>query len=281
MFGSGPLVSSFLLALLALGVTAAAEENARATYLANEGVLIARGDTKILFDPLFDNAFGQYQLLPKEMETKLFAGDAPFDGIDAMFISHAHGDHFSPALVLSYLRAQADVTLYAPMQAVSALRSAGGDEDSGVFDRVVGLAIEVGDAAAEFEMDGISISAVRIPHSGWPNRMTDIENLAFHVTLDDAVSIVHLGDADPSVEHYRRQSDYWRSRVTDLALPPYWFFLSGDGETVLAEEIRPRVAVGVHVPTQMPDDPAARPPEIQGYDLFTEPGEIRDIAAAE
>ena len=281
MRGNKPFVSLLLSALLTPAMTTAADENARATYLANEGVLIARGETKILFDPLFDNAFGQYQLLPRDMEKKLLAGDAPFDGVDAVFVSHAHGDHFSSALMLAYLRAQTGVTLYAPMQAVTALRRDSEDGDSGIFDRVIGLAIEVGDPAVEFEQNGISINAVRIPHSGWPNRMTDIENLAFRVTLDEELTVVHLGDADPSLDHFRRQSDYWRRRQTDLALPPYWFFLSDEGEAVLADEIRPGLAVGVHVPEQMPDDPADRPAEVQGYDLFTEPGEYREIPPAQ
>ncbi len=281
MPGNKPLVSLLFAALLAPAISSAADGDARATYLANEGVLIARGDAKILFDPLFDNAFGQYQLLPRDMEKKLFAGDAPFDGIDAVFVSHAHGDHFSSALMLSYLRAQTGVMLYAPMQAVSALRRESKNGDASIFDRVVGLAIDVGDPAIELENNGISINAVRIPHSGWPNRMTDIENLAFRVTLDDKITVVHLGDADPSLEHFRRQSDYWRRRQTDLALPPYWFFLSDEGEAVLAEEIKPGFAVGVHVPERMPDDPADRPADLQGYDLFTEPGESRDIPTAE
>lgn len=250
-------------------------------YMANAGVLIARGDTKILFDPLFENSYGQYQLVPEDMQKNLFAGEPPFDAIDAVFVSHHHGDHFAPSLMLAYLRAQADVKLYAPMQAVSAMRQASDSGDTSLFDRVVGLAIEVGDAAAKFEMDGISVEAVRIPHSGWPSRMTDVENIAFRVTLDDAVTIAHLGDADSSTEHFRRQSDYWHQRKTDLALPPYWFFLRDAGEEVLATEIRPAYSIGVHVPAEMPDDPAARPAEIQGYDLFTEPGEVRDISSPE
>ena len=64
-------------------------------YLANEGVMVSRGDTRILFDPLFNESFGQYQLVPDTMRAAILAGEAPFDGIDAVFISHYHDDHFS------------------------------------------------------------------------------------------------------------------------------------------------------------------------------------------
>ena len=31
---------------------------------------------------------------------------SPWDGIDAVFISHHHGDHFDPATILELLRTQ-------------------------------------------------------------------------------------------------------------------------------------------------------------------------------
>ena len=62
----------------------------RAQYMANEGLMVVQGDTKVVFDPLFRNSYGQYQLLPKEMEDALFSGQPPFDGIDAVFVSHYH-----------------------------------------------------------------------------------------------------------------------------------------------------------------------------------------------
>ena len=65
----------------------AADEAPRAHYLANEGVLITNGEVKVLFDPLFDNSYGLYQLLPTDMQEALFAGTPPYDGIDAIFIS--------------------------------------------------------------------------------------------------------------------------------------------------------------------------------------------------
>ena len=66
-----------------------------AQYLANASVLVTTGDTKAVFDPLFRNDFGQYALVPAQMERALFDGTAPFDGLDAVFVSHYHEDHFS------------------------------------------------------------------------------------------------------------------------------------------------------------------------------------------
>ena len=50
------------------------------TYLGNEGIMVGDGDTTILFDPLFPNGFGTYQLVPEEVRLALLARTTP--GVD-------------------------------------------------------------------------------------------------------------------------------------------------------------------------------------------------------
>ena len=86
---AGPLAVLFL--FLGISIANAHESAASAAtahYMANEGLMVVQGETKVVFDPLFRNSYGQYQLLPKHMEEALFAGEPPFDGIDAIFVSH-------------------------------------------------------------------------------------------------------------------------------------------------------------------------------------------------
>jgi L-ascorbate metabolism protein UlaG (beta-lactamase superfamily) len=248
-----------------------------AHYLANAGVLITSGETKVVFDPLFRNDFGTYRLLPEALERALFAGEPPFDGLDAVLISHYHEDHFSPVDVLRLLRERSEIRLYAPTQAVSGIREIAGDVDSPIFDRVTEIALEHKDAPVSFEAGDLLVEAVRIPHSGWPESRTDVENIAFRVTLDEQTTVLHLGDADTKDLHYAHDAEYWQRRHTDLALPPYWYFQSDDGRAVLEQRLRPSHAVGVHVPIEMPSRRGERPAELQDYDLFTVPGETRDI----
>lgn len=87
------LLRSLLLVTSLAGLNLAQAHDSTAQYMANEGLMVVHGDTKVIFDPLFRNDYGQYLLLPPEMEAALFAGEAPFDGVDAIFISHHHGDH--------------------------------------------------------------------------------------------------------------------------------------------------------------------------------------------
>ncbi len=247
---------------------------AKAHYLANEGVLVVSGETRIVFDPLFRNDFGTYQLLPRELERALFAGEPPFAGLDAVFISHYHEDHFSPVDVLRLLRERGEIRLYAPAQAVTEMRSIAGDGDSEGFSRVTEIRLEYKDAPISIEAGDLVVEAVRIPHAGWPDRQLDVENIAYRVTLDESTTVVHLGDADTSDVHFAQDSVYWQRRPLDMAFPPYWFFQSEDGRRVLDQRLRPAHAVGIHVPVEMTKD---RPPDLAEYDLFVSPGEVRDI----
>lgn len=255
--------------------------NAVASYLANEGLMVVQGETKVVFDPLFRNSYGQYQLLPKPMEDALFAGEAPFDGIDAVFISHHHGDHFSPADILRLLMQQQGIHLYAPSQAVSALRKVAGAEDELVFGRVTAVDLAYKDTPVTLKMEGLIIEAVRIPHSGWPTSRLDVENISWRVTLNESTTVLHMGDADPNDVHFKRDAAYWDKRHTHMAFPPYWFFNSTYGPGILENRIKPGHAVGVHVPVSISKTPSLRPMELRHHDLFTQPGEKREIPATD
>lgn len=248
-----------------------------AQYMANEGLMVVQGDTKIVFDPLFRNSYGQYQLLPEAMEKALFAGEPPFDGIDAVFISHYHGDHFSPVDVLRLLKSQPDIRLYAPSQAVTVLASLAGEQDKIVLDQIITVSLAYKDAPVTLEMDGLLIEAVRIPHSGWPTGRLDVENISWRVTLNETTTVLHMGDADPNDVHFEMDAEYWDKRFTHMAFPPYWFFSSAGGRDILENHVRPGHSVGIHVPASIPMDSARRPEELRAYDLFTQPGERRVI----
>jgi L-ascorbate metabolism protein UlaG (beta-lactamase superfamily) len=251
--------------------------NSSAHYLANEGLMVVQDETKVLFDPLFRNTYGQYQQLPKPMEEALFAGTPPFDGIDAVFISHHHGDHFSPADILRLLKVQPSIHLYAPSQAVTGLREVASAQDDKVFERVTAVDLAYQDAPVTLKMEGLLIEAVRIPHSGWPTSRLEVENISWRVTLNETTTVLHMGDADPNDIHFESDAAYWDKTHVHMAFPPYWFFGSAGGREILKNRLKPDHSIGVHVPVSIPADPALRPVELRGYDLFTRPGESRVI----
>lgn len=256
--------------------TSFAQSTSIVQYLANEGVMVTHDDTKILFDPLFTNGYGQYQMVPDAIRDAIFAGEPPYDGVDAVFISHHHGDHFSAEEVLRLLRSQPGIKLYAPAQAVSAIQQIATADDTSVLESLVGLDLNYGDAPVRIDADNLTVNAVHIPHSGWPTARTDVQNIAFRVTLNDISTVLHLGDADARIIHFAADEDYWEERHINLALPPYWFFGSDDGVEILEDRLDIGVSIGIHVPDKF-SDPANVPDALRTRDLFTNPGEGRRL----
>ena len=103
-----------------------------------------------------------------------------------------------------------------------------------------------------------------------------MQNIAFSVTLNGRTTVLHMGDADVRDSHYQ-QPGHWDSGRTDIAFPPYWFFMSDAGRRIMRDRLRPEHAIGVHVPKQISAEPAARPDGLRDVDLFTRPGETRSF----
>jgi L-ascorbate metabolism protein UlaG (beta-lactamase superfamily) len=267
---------SFVL-LGALSVNTLADEHKlRAHYLANSGVMVAQGSTKVLFDPFFRNDYGVYDLVPADLEEAIFMGATPWNGVDAIFISHQHDDHFDPALVVAYLEKWSDVELYAPQQAIDRLLATLPDVSDSVLNRINGIELDRGGKRFEVTANGIKIEAVHVAHAGWPGRHTDVDNIAFRVTLGPDGTVVHLGDADKGREHYEAHREYWEAGNTRLAFAPVWLLLTDPGRYVLDEFVNAKFTIGVHVDERVPDDPADQPPPFDRLDLFTRPGEMRE-----
>lgn len=240
------------------------------TYLGNEGLMVTDGQAKILFDPLFPMGFGVYQMLPEEMRSDLMQGLPPYDGVDAIFVSHMHPDHFDVDAVIAYLETHTETRLFAPAQAVDWMREEAAP-DSPIFARVTPVPLTYGDAALTYSVGEIKIGAGRIPHSGWPDR-AEVSNLVFRVTLPGGETVMHMGDADVNDIHFAPHEAHWQAQRTDTAYPPYWFQLMPQGEAIIDTRLNTEQAVGIHVPVILPN-------ELNGTGIphFHTPGETRPV----
>lgn len=269
----------FLIGLLLshTAIATGAGDRASATYLANAGVMVKHGDAKVLIDPLYRLNHSYYRSVPEDMENNLLVGEPPFDGVDAVLVTHIHLDHFSPNLLLNYLMINTGARLYAPEQAVIALRRYTTDEDAELLDRIVSLNLSQYGQPVRHQLEGIEIETVRIPHAGWPDSNRSTQNLAFRVTLAGEATVMHLGDSAPQSDLFSRFGDHWAERDLDMLFAPYWFFLEGDGLRIISSQLKPAETTGVHVPSEVPAEPNRRDSELQDLNLFVRPGEIRSI----
>lgn len=240
-----------------------------AHYLGNEAVLVTSSTHKILFDPFFHDNYGLYQLVPDDIRKAIFQGQPPFDEVDLIFISHAHNDHFDAKDTLAYLQRFDSVQLVAPRQAIQMLKDLTGFQ--AVSSRVHSVDLALGDKPWTLNLQDVAIDAVRIPHAGWPGR-ADIENIVFRVALGESTTVMHLGDADPKVDHYLPYRSHWLEIETKMAFPPYWFFHSAEGRDILDTYLNTQAQIGVHVPLKIPKL------LIQiDRDYFSVPGETRNF----
>ena len=255
--------------LLAIGlfstVSAQAEEQARVIYLGNEGLLFSGGEHKVLFDPFFHNVYGQYQAVPEEIHEAIISNTPPYNDIDLIVISHAHGDHFSADTVADYLTANKKTILVAPTQATEKVLQLKQD----LSEQIRGIELAFGDAPTELKIDDIAVQSVRIPHAGWPSRK-DISNLVHRVSLSSGASIIHMGDADPRDEHFAPFALHFKQQQSDAAFPPYWFFTSPEGPAILKTRIDAKESIGIHVPVIVPEELIQ-----SGGQYFSKPGAIK------
>ena len=240
---------------LFISITVRAHDNhtSTASDLGNAAILVQGKKTKLLFDPFFHKDFSLYQLVPEDIRQAIFQGVSPYNDINYVFISHAHDDHFSAIDLLNYLILLPQVKLIAPNQAIEKLTALAEFTKYAkvLFPRLHAVSLNYGDVAWSITIRNTDISAVRIPHAGWPSR-AKVENMVFRVTLADGTTVMHMGDADPDDEHYLGYKKHWQKQVTDTAFPPYWFFYSAEGRDILNEIINAKQHIGVHVPVDVP-----------------------------
>ncbi|MEL6529138.1 MAG: MBL fold metallo-hydrolase [Pseudomonadota bacterium] len=255
-----------------------------ATAILNAGVTADLGEqgqsVKILFDPLYDDHYGSFQQLSEPLIDAIVTGAPPYDNVAAVFVSHAHGDHFSVSQLTRMLAEQPDLRLVAPEQAVEQLR-ASEKWDTAFDDRITGLSLENGAQSESFEIAGATIEAFRSPHNGWPDRHADVHNITYRVSAPGeaglAQRVMFLGDADPGVEYFEPHAEFLAAKRTSLAIVPFWFLQADDAETLFDATLNTQSVVGMHVPVREPGWLSG-----SGWDYFTGVGQtapIPDLAA--
>jgi len=202
----------------------------------------------------------------------MMSGQPPFDGVDAVFVSHAHGDHFAAGMMIAYLFANPEVELIAPEQALSKMQEEASWDES-LRPRIHAKPIQLNTGSNEtINLNGASVdyTRLRLPHAGGA-RQAKIENIVYRVSLSAEAVVMHLGDTDPDETGLRAQSSVFKETATDMAFVPYWFFGAAH-EASINELLNAEQIVGVHVPKIVPADLAA-----SGVDYFSAPGDKREI----
>jgi len=204
----------------------------RVTFVGNSGFLITVGDKKVLIDAFFEG-FPPGYTLPANVRDLLVKAQPPFDSVDLILTTHAHGDHFSAAMVRQYLQTCPNAVFVSTTQSASQLSDFG--------DRVI-AADPVEASPVNLKANGVQVEAISMSHGYPPNDPKVIFNNAYVVTLN-GITFFHTGDiADlQDVEQYRLADKH-----IDLAFIQHFHLLDGGFRDLLNNDIGASCLFPIH-----------------------------------
>jgi L-ascorbate metabolism protein UlaG (beta-lactamase superfamily) len=213
-----------VLFLLSICVSAA---ELKITYLANEGVLLACGDDKVLIDALLRDSLDDYARHPPEVQQKLETGQPPFDGVVLVLATHFHLDHWDAGAISHFLRNNPNALFASTRQATEMMPWS---------QRAQVRALWPGAGKSEEVQRGhLKLHAFRLSHG-------KTQNLAYRVSICGR-EVYHLGDAEGSPEDL---AVLHTMGAPDIVLVPFWWLLSKPSENFLRNDWKPRQIVAMH-----------------------------------
>ena len=256
-------IALWLLVVVGLGLVAggvssrgAAPDGLEVTYIANEGVLVASGDAQVLIDGLHRPYSPMYAVLPPAQRESIETARPPFDEIDVILVSHVHRDHFHAEAVGRHLQHNPEAQLIASEQVADSLA-----QSFTGYESIRARILPVKPAWKErivLRMSGIEIDVLGLQHGS--RRFRWVQNLGHIVTLDGK-KLLHLGDADVSVENF--EAFKLADEGIDVAFIPYWFLESATGRAIVRDVIKPKQVVTVHIP---PEEAAQATQKTRAFD---------------
>lgn len=210
------------------------------TYIANEGVLIAEGDQRVLIDGLHREYKPDYAFPDARLLSALEAGKAPYDQLDLILVSHQHLDHFHPLSVALSLKNIPGASLISSEQVVNQVREqlAKGTVDATRLQPFTPGA----DRKLEITVAGIKLTVLGLRHSGEQAR--SIQNLG-HIVELGGKKFLHVGDAELSDTVF---AGYKLNEAgIDVAILPYWYLLTAEGRAAIKKLINPKQIIAVHI----------------------------------
>ena len=167
----------------------------KVTFIANSGYLIESLDNKILIDAVFTKSLRLYSTPSADTCNRLINGDAPFDNIKALFITHAHEDHYSPLLVKMFLEKNGDRYVICSDITRRMLENKFSTDEYQLYkDRIRDITPEIY-SSIDSSLDDLKFKVIRLRHSG---ESENDKNLGFIISMN-GINILHAGDNDGNI----------------------------------------------------------------------------------
>jgi L-ascorbate metabolism protein UlaG (beta-lactamase superfamily) len=214
-----------------------AQEAPSLRYVANAGMLVTVEGRQFLIDAPIRDGIAPYATSPAAERLRLEQARPPYDGVDAILITHWHEDHFSPDAAAAHLMRNPRVVFVSSPEVASRLRAVAPGLPA---DRVRAVLPSTGQSA-EVPVGGVTVRVLRIRHN--PTRRLPEQHVGF--LIGEKAPVLHVGDADPAPDNFALLRDLPR---VDVALLPFWYVLDAANRRFVADSIRPARIVAIHLP---------------------------------
>jgi L-ascorbate metabolism protein UlaG (beta-lactamase superfamily) len=231
------ITSADLRSFTNLGVSGDNANKVIVTFVGNAGFLVTAGDKKVLIDGTFRGYKEVYEL-PPDIQEKIAKAQPPFDGIDVIFATHAHGDHINADLTRQYMKNNPNTIFASTAQLTATLND--------FPDRVVTFNPSRCKTDLK-ELRGISIEAIYLPHGSYDANKTEILNYGYIVNLN-GVKLFHTGDVDTQLFSFDEFRAYQiPEKKIDFAFIQHFYLTDNPSEKKFVNEgIGSRFIIPIH-----------------------------------
>jgi L-ascorbate metabolism protein UlaG (beta-lactamase superfamily) len=214
--------------------TAAATE---VRYVANSGMLLTISGRRFLIDAPIRDGIPPYATSSAAERALLEGARSPYQNVDAILVTHWHEDHFSAPAVAAHLSSSPRTILVSSPDVVDRVREVAPDLPVA---RLRGVLPAAG-ASEQVAVGSVPVHVLRIRHN--PARRFPEQHVGF--LIGGAAPALHVGDADPALDNFAILKTLPR---VDIAFLPFWYLSDDANRRIIADSIRPRRVVAMHVP---------------------------------
>jgi len=256
-----------VLMAMALVLARTAVADVTITRLANEGVVLDDGTTRIMIDGLVVEPYALYGGLPPGLEQQFRNSQGVFADIDLALASHRHHDHNQPEFACLFLRHSTQTRFVSSGQVLDLMR-----ERCRPFvttsPQVQSIDPNYG-IPAVMTTETAEVTVFLLSHG--VGKYARLQNFG-HVVNIGGMLMLHIGDAamDPA--------DFEVAAIDtlklDVAFIPFWFFQPGPGFAVVERFMDAPHKIAVHIPpnemVEVTEYLAENFPDVQ---VLAEPGD--------
>lgn len=211
------------------------------TQLANEGVILSDGKTRIMIDGMVVEPYSIYGGLDEAAAADFSRASGAFAGIELALSSHRHHDHNQPRFACQFLRASLRTEFVSSPQVLGLMREKC-RQPLTTEPRIREIAPQYGQPEV-LQHGEVKITVFPLSHG--TRKFAKIQNYG-HLVEMGGMKILHIGDAAMDPADFRKAG--MDQVKLDVAFIPFWYFKPGPGPEVIDQFLDASLKVAVHIP---------------------------------